>query len=130
MTPRSYAGDYTKAPVVLALAILAFLNWFVFAGISIYIGGDAIGTLPSTDGFIVESHGQRTVVSEAVWLFSLFYSGGTLLLTPAIWPMFAARNGSEAWKKTRWQMRLAVGGFLCIWALGWYSSVGGSVYRS
>src|SRR6266850_6237737 len=69
-------------PIIATLGILAFVNWFMFFGVSMYLHGDALRTLPSRDGFILTSHGNHTPVSESVWLFSLLYSGATLLLTP------------------------------------------------
>src|SRR5438445_4031891 len=80
-----------QSPILGSLFVLSFLNWFLFFAVTMYLHGDALGTFPSRDGFAVESHGHYTPVSESAWLFSLFYSGTTILLTPAIWMVSAAR---------------------------------------
>lgn len=59
---------------------LSILNFFVFALVSGYLGGDALGTVPDRGGFFLEAHGKQTVVSEATWAFSLFYSWISLVL--------------------------------------------------
>jgi hypothetical protein len=62
------------------LLALSILNFFVFALVSGYLGGDALGTTPDRGGFFLEAHGKQTIVSEATWAFSLFYSWISLLL--------------------------------------------------
>jgi len=121
---------FKKSPVLGTLLLLSVLNWFVFAGISIYLGGDAVGILPSRDGFVVKSHGHHTAVSESAWVFSLFYSAATLLLTPLIWLLFALRTLGHRWKKAKWSLKLFIGIFLTVWVVGWYSSIGRSFYHS
>ena len=129
-TGRS-SGDFLRtSPVLGTLLLISFLNWFVFFGISMYFGGDALGTLPSRDGFVVTSHGHHKAVSESVWRFSLFYSGTTLLVTPLIWLIFAARQfAGQVKQASRWKV-LLVGGFILVWVVGWYSSIGSSMRRS
>ena len=80
-----------QSPVLGMLFVLSFLNWFLFFAVSMYLHGDALGTVPSRDGFVVTSHGHHTAVSQSAWVFSLFYSGATVKLTPAIWVASAAR---------------------------------------
>src|SRR5438552_18576340 len=82
------------------------------------------------DGFVVTSHGHHKAVSEAVWQFSLFYSGATLLLTPLIWLMFAAGQFAGKLKQARWWKVLLICGFIVVWVVGWYSSIGSSMRRS
>lgn len=127
----STVEDFVKqSPVLGTLFVFSFLNWFLFAAITMYLRGDALGTFPSRDGFVVTSHGHRTAVSQSAWVFSLFYSGATLMLTPAIWIASAARLFGGRWSHAKWFTRLGVPLFIAIWCLGWYSSVGGSFRRS
>ena len=51
---------------VLVFSVLVLVNWFVSAGVAAKIGGDAIGTRPSIQGFVVEEKGITTAVSERV----------------------------------------------------------------
>ena len=127
---RESESAFKKSPIIGTLALLSFINWFVFAGISIYLGGDAMGTIPSKDGFILASHGHHTTVSESVWVFSLFYSGSTLLLTPLIWLSFAARTMGGKFKTARKPMKIFLSVFLLVWCVGWFSSIGRSMYHS
>ena len=127
----SSAEDLGKqSPVPGVLLVLALLNWCLYAGISMYLHGDALGTLPSRDGFIVTSHGRHSAVSESAWLFSLFYSGATLLLTPAICLAAATLLFGRQLKGARWHIRVMLGGFILLWCLAWYSSIGRSFCRS
>lgn len=119
-----------QSPVLGTLFVLSILNWFLFFAISMYLHGDALGTLPSRDGFVVMSHGHRTAVSQSAWVFSLFYSGATVMLTPAIWIASAARIFGGRWSQAKWFTRFGVPLFICIWCLAWYSSIGGSFRHS
>ena len=92
----SYSALLKKSPLLGVLGILAFLNGFLFFAACMWIGGDAVGVLPSKDGFIVTSHGHHRPVTEPVWTFSLFYSSATLLLTPAIMFLVATRPSLAA----------------------------------
>jgi hypothetical protein len=118
------------SPIVGGLVIIVAVNWFLFFGISMYLGGDAVGTFPSKDGFIVISHGRHTVVSEQAWVFSLFYSAATLLLSPLVVLLFGALQTRRQTGNMKWPVKLFVGVFLLVWFVGWYSSIGGSVLRS
>jgi hypothetical protein len=65
------------------------LNGILYLALTFFLGGSALGILPSRDGFVVANRiplpaGQGHPVSEAVWLFALFHGGATLLLTPLI----------------------------------------------
>ena len=119
-----------KSPVLGTLLFLSVLNWFVSAGISIHLGGDAVGILPSRDGFVVKSHGHHTAVSESAWVFSLYYSTATLLLTPLIWLLFAARAFGRRWMEAKGLMKWFIIAFLLVWFVGWYSGIGGSFLHS
>jgi len=119
-----------QSPILGSLFVLSFLNWFLFFAVTMYLHGDALGTFPSRDGFAVESHGRYTPVSESAWLFSLFYSGTTILLTPAIWIVSAARFFGSQLRQAKWPTRLAICGFILVWCVGWYSSIGHSFRRS
>ncbi|MCH7728413.1 MAG: hypothetical protein IH991_18335 [Planctomycetes bacterium] len=112
--------DYRATPVLTTLAALAFINWFVFAGVSMSIGGDSLGTLPSKAGFVVTGHGHDTKVSELVWIFGLVYPYLTLTITPAVLFFFCARHlRQHMHSKLRW-IFLA---FFLLWAIGWYYAV-------
>jgi len=90
--PRTGGIDYRATPKFTAVALFLVINWFVFFNVSIYLGGDAFGTLPHKAGFVLESHGDTTKVSEGVWFFSLCYSFLTLGFTHLIVFIFLAYN--------------------------------------
>src|SRR3954469_12177678 len=119
-----------QSPVPGTLFIASFLNWFLFFAISMYLHGNALGTFPSKDGFVVKSHGHFTPVSESVWVSSLFYSGATVMVTPAICISSAARMFSGLLRHTKLIARFGIPVFMVVWCLGWYSSVGSSFRRS
>jgi hypothetical protein len=91
----------------------------VFAGVSLTIGGDSIGTLPSKQGFVVTSHGNETVVSERTWLFCLFYPAATLSLSPLLIVPFFATEVSFSNRRARY---FAIG-LACLWYLLWFWSI-------
>jgi hypothetical protein len=123
--------DFVKqSPVLGTLLLLSFMNWFVCFGINIYLHGDAVGTFPSRDGFVVKSHGLYSPVSESVWLFGLFYSAATKLITPAIWIAAAVRIFRGRLAQPRWLTGPALCAFVGVWCFFWYSSVGRSFHRS
>ena len=105
-----------QAPIRCALAALAFINWIVFFVISMRIDGDAIGVMPSKQGFVVVSHGGETVVSEGTWLLSLYYPLATLSLTP----LLVFLLGATQLPRLKIPLRYLIVGFVCIWAVGWY----------
>lgn len=119
-----------RAPALGALFILSVVNWFLWAAFSDHLGGDALGTLPSEVGFVVTSHGGYRAVSEHDWVFSLFYSGATLLLTPPIWIAVVARTFAGAVRRARSYVRLPLLGFAIVWCLGWYWFIGGAMVHS
>ena len=123
-------SSFKKSPILTTLALLSLVNWFVFFGVSLYSGGDAVGVLPSRDGFVVTSHGHHTAVSESAWAFSLYYSTATRLLTPLIWLLYAARMHGSKFKTAKWPTKIFISIFLVVWVVGWYSSIGRSFYRS
>ncbi len=81
-TTSLYSFGERRFAFVLMYGVV--INWFVFFAVTLWIGGDAIGTTPSTQGFVVTSHGRTTAVSEGVWKFALYYPLATLTLSPAI----------------------------------------------
>ena len=119
--PASQESQFKRAPIAASLALIALINWFVFFGISAHIGGDALGVRPSADGFVVNSHGNRTVVTEQVWLFSLIYPYCTLMLSPAAMLLIAVRQ--KALQKVATPKKWLIIGFIGLWALGWYGSI-------
>jgi hypothetical protein len=79
LTPGEW---WAKAPRRFTLLIFIILNWAVCGCTSYMVGGDAIGTMPSAQGYVVKTQGHFTTVSESVWYFSLVYPATTFLLTP------------------------------------------------
>jgi hypothetical protein len=131
MSSYSSIDDFLKAsPKFGLLGLLAFLNWFLCAGINMYFGGDALDTLPSRDGFALISHGHYTAVSESVWLFSLIYSGASLLLTPIIVLSVVGWMSRDKLKKAKSPLKWIISGFIFAWLVLWESHMGGSIYRS
>jgi hypothetical protein len=131
--PAGSPDDVSKGvnPMFALLLVATIINWFVFFGISMYLGGDAVGILPSQDGFVVKSHGHHTAVSEAAWAFSLVYSTATLLGTPAIWISFGVWEACSGKKKLFTSPKVwVIGLFLLVWATGWYWGIGSSFYNS
>jgi hypothetical protein len=122
-----------EMPIHGALLILSWFNWFVYMAFNLYWGGDAAGTLPSRDGFILTSHGHHTTVSETVWVISLFYGAATLLGTPAIWISFGVRylwehRKEDIWRKRgAWYKKAGIGLFITLWCIGWFG-VGGHTF--
>jgi hypothetical protein len=128
--PKSLQDFVRQSPILGTLFVVSFLNWLLFFTISMYLHGDALGTYPSRDGFVVKSHGHFTPVSEPVWVFSIFYSGATVMLTPAIWIASAARMFSGQLRHAKLIARFGIPVFIVVWCLGWYSSIGSSFRRS
>lgn len=110
------------------LAFIAFFNWFVFFGVMMYLGGDAVGVLPSHDGFIVKSHGNRTAVSEGVWVFSLYYSTFSLLAFPAVMIPFGIYEVIKRGAQLKWKWLIVL--FLLVWTVGWFGSIGSAFHNS
>jgi hypothetical protein len=119
----SFVDRFWESPVCVFVCILLGAKWVVFVAISIAIGGDSIGVLPTEQGFVVESHGRETAVSEATWLFSLYYPLATLTLTPLFFLLLML---TRAWKPAHGEsrrVRIAVVVFLLLWAAGWYTAL-------
>ena len=90
--------------------------------ISLKVGGDSIGVLPSQSGFIVTSHGHQTEVSEGLWLFSLIYPALSLLAFYSIGLLVAVKPKllGKVPDKHRWKIRLAT---FCWWLLATVSLI-------
>lgn len=86
---------------------------------TLWIGFDAIGTTPSTQGFVVTSHGHTTAVSEGVWRFAPYYPLATLTLSPAIMLLILA---SELHRVPR-PVGIIGPIFVLIWCVGWYAAI-------
>ena len=117
--PFSWEKLRDRVPVRSILASIAFANWFIFAGVTLCIGGDALRTIPSQQGFVVVSHGRETVVSEGVWLFSLCYTWATLLFTPLAFLLVLA----VAVRRPRKVYEYCIAVFIMVWAVGWCYAV-------
>ena len=115
-TESSFKEQFRQTPIRMILTVITVVNWFIFFAVSIIIGGDAIGTTPSQQGFVVTSHGDETLVTEGVWLFSLYYPLMTLAITPLVFLCLVASELPLLKKRTRYFTLI----FLIIWATGWY----------
>jgi hypothetical protein len=124
------AAPWRRHPVAGWLGAAAMINFLVFFGISSAMGGDALGILPSRDGFVLKSHGQKTAVSQGAWVCNLFYCGGTLLLTPLIVFGALALSGWFRSRGERTSHRWIVCCFLAIWMIAWEWGIGSALYRS
>jgi hypothetical protein len=105
------------------LGMVAFLNLLLFLCLNIFLGGDSLGILPSKDGFIVNNHGHHTAVSQSVWVFSLFHSAATLLLTPIIFLTVASRLYEFQIKKEPLRTKCLLGAFVVLFLLTLESSI-------
>jgi hypothetical protein len=113
LTPSQW---FWMAPIRISLATLVFLNWLVCGFVSISIGGDSIGTTPSTQGFVVINHGHTTHVTLPIWFFSLFYPLATLISSPlSIFLLIT----SFLRGLTRRSPHLVLGGFFMLWYGPW-----------
>ncbi|HZN67908.1 MAG TPA: hypothetical protein VFB66_21665 [Tepidisphaeraceae bacterium] len=123
--PSSPPAKQTIGCVPATFVVVFFLNWLVFFATSVWIGGTALGTTPSKDGFVVEEKGRKTPVSEGVWLFSLAYPAATLTLSPAVmigvgmWTIWKGRSFAHLSRRARF----FIVAFLLFWAAGWYMAV-------
>lgn len=72
---------WQKAPQRFAFLACLVGNLAVCFGLSLFVGGDSLGTTPSSQGYVVADHGRYTHVSHRIWLFMLFYPSTTLLVT-------------------------------------------------
>jgi len=116
--------------VTVALWGIAWINWFLFFAIGGCLGGDALNTLPSRDGFALNSHGHLTPVSETVWVGSLFYGGATILLTPFVVLLGVITGGLLRFRGERSNVNSAPFWVFAIFVIGWEWSNGTSAYRS
>jgi hypothetical protein len=117
---------------ILALSIL---NFVVFALVSGYLGGDALGTIPVRGNFFLEAHGKQTIVSEATWVFSLFYSWASLVLPflailASVAPLHRRGSDSHAVKGGLSLRSPLIRLLLSLLALGWIALVTKSAARS
>ena len=115
------AESFQLSPIATTIIVVVAANWLMFFATSMYFGGDALGTIPSQQGFVVESHGNETAVSEKVWLFSLYYPFATLTISPIILLLLFATQLHKT--KSSGPARYFVILFLLLWAAGWYYSI-------
>lgn len=137
--PARKRGRFAKIKIGLSVIprwakivfLLAFVNWLVFAGFSVSIGGDAVGTIPAGGRFFVTSHAVETQVSESIWLVSLAYSWFSLMFLPfGIWcvlPFFLrAAQAKMRLGAFKWLVLSA----FSIWSLVWAASITLGAWRS
>jgi hypothetical protein len=116
----------TLGRVPVTLFLVFFLNWFVFFGTTVWIGGTALGTTPSKEGFVIKEKGRRKPVSEGLWLFSLVYPAATLTLSPAVMigvAVWANMKGRSSTARPSRRERWFIAAFLLFWAAGWYTAI-------
>ena len=114
---RSHLPQSTVRGGGKILFALWMMNWFGDMVFSDIIGGDAIGTIPTRNGFVVQAHmrgrrGPPHPVSEKLWLFSLFYETSTWITFVALMPWFAYKEVTN--NKWRGVKRVLFVGFVII----------------
>lgn len=130
-SPRPSYRLFLKAhPILGIIGIVVFLNWFVSAFLNAILGGDALGTFPSKDGFMLNSHGHHTSVSEPLWLFSLYYAGATVTLTPIILLIVASRLFARGIQEEHIRTKCLLCTFIVLFLLTWETSIFRSIYQS
>ncbi len=113
---NALTSRYHRAPIRMWLAALAFFNWFIHFGLSMTVGGNALGTTPSVTGFVVTDHGKTTPVSESQWLLMLIHPFLTFTITPIL--IFSLML-AEPLDYTKRPVKAGII-FGALWALGWY----------
>jgi hypothetical protein len=61
-------------PVIIPVVILAFVNFFSFIFIDLYLGGDALNGYARDGHYFLCSHGRYTEVGRAVWTYSYWHA--------------------------------------------------------
>ena len=64
--------------ITAALWPITLFNFFVFMGVSLYLGGDGLNGKKMAGHYYVADHGQYTEVSYAVFLYSRIHALFTL----------------------------------------------------
>ncbi len=60
--------------VMIPVTILAFVNFFTFIFIDLYLGGDALNGYARDGHYFLCSHGRYTEVSRDVWTYSYWHA--------------------------------------------------------
>ena len=60
--------------IFIPVFILAFVNFFVFIFVDIYLGGDALNGYARDGHYFLCSHGRYTEVSQTVWTYSHWHA--------------------------------------------------------
>ncbi len=81
MKSRLIFKGYSKRAkwVIYPTFALAFVNFFSFIAINLYIGGDAVNGYVRAGKYYVCAHGSCTQVSRAMWQYSYWHA------TAAFW---------------------------------------------
>jgi hypothetical protein len=128
-SPPSHT-NWRKHPIAGGCALLTILNWLLFFGMSMYLGGFALGTRPSVDGFVLVNKGRHSPpVSESVWLFCLIYGGLTLALLPPLAMFFISVQCKERWTDDP-RLKWAIFCGALLFLIAWESGVGSSLCES
>jgi hypothetical protein len=64
------------------MAILGGINFVVFFGVAIYIGGDALNGHVEGGRFFLSSHGKLTETSESIFLYSQLHALSIFITHP------------------------------------------------
>jgi hypothetical protein len=119
-----------RSRVLNRLVKVIAVNWVLCFGVTWYLGGSALGTFPSKDGFVLDNNGKHAVVSESVWLFSLFYTGISILVVPVVFAIGILSERSKAWVRKKQQTRpMVIAAFLVFSGVA-FVGIGDSLYQS
>ena len=107
---------YREAPVLTVLAAAGLTSFAGFLLLNRILGGDAAGTLPSQQGFVVDDRGTLTPVSEGTWLFSLCCSVASNVLGHL--PLLVLLAVTQR-HRLRTLKHYFMAAFLVMWQVGW-----------
>jgi hypothetical protein len=68
---------------------LAFVNFFSFFFVSLYLGGDALNGYARGGHYFLCSHGRYTDVSEAVWTYSHWHAISVIVTHVSVFVLLA-----------------------------------------
>jgi hypothetical protein len=89
---------------MLALFLAQFLNFFTFAGVSGFLGGDGLNGYQEPRKYYVGSHGKYTEVTHIQYEFSRVQALTTITLhLPALICLVLAAQGWKSKTKSMWR---------------------------
>jgi len=60
--------------IVFPLLTVALVNFFLFAAVATYVGGDVINGKSNNGHYYLSSHGKMTEVSRALYIYSVIHA--------------------------------------------------------